>query len=54
MNEENKQLCPKCKTGLESVAVDPKSPVCPYIGCHNGSICAKFVPLENKTDIKNI
>ena len=29
------KLCPKCKTGAESYALDPKSPVCPYLQFHN-------------------
>ena len=46
-------LCPKCKTGRDSYLLDPKSPVCPYLLCHMGISCARFVPLAiniNKTN----
>lgn len=28
-----KQICPRCKTGKYTYDLDPKSEVCPYIGC---------------------
>lgn len=52
MKNEKEQLCPNCKTGLESLLLDSKSPMCPYIGIHKGNMCTKFVPLKNKTGIK--
>ena len=27
---ENKQLCPNCKTGADALKLDPKEPMCPY------------------------
>lgn len=47
----NNQLCPNCKTGAESYKLDPKSPVCPYMGFHNGETCSFFKPLkESESD----
>jgi len=40
-------ICPSCKTGMDSYAVDNSSPTCPYISCYNGVRCAYYVPVEN-------
>ncbi len=42
----NTLLCPKCKTGVESYRLDPKSPMCPYLSSHNGEKCPFFVPIK--------
>lgn len=39
-------LCPDCKTGKESCAVDPNSSACPYISCYDGRDCSYYSPLE--------
>ena len=41
-----RKLCPKCKTGKYTYELDRRSPVCPYIGCHNGKKCPMYVKLE--------
>ena len=41
-----RKLCPKCKTGKYTYELDKRSPVCPYIGCHNGKKCHMYVKLE--------
>ena len=42
---ENKQLCPNCKTGADALKLDPKEPMCPYMEYHNGTACAKYEPM---------
>ena len=42
------KLCPKCKTGAESYALDPKSPVCPYLPFHNGTTCKFFTVMTER------
>lgn len=47
----NKQLCPKCKTGAESYRLDPRSTVCPYLQCNTGKACSFFSPVyENEVN----
>lgn len=41
-----RKLCPKCKMGKYTYELDKRSPVCPYIGCHNGKKCSMYVKLE--------
>lgn len=41
-----KKLCPHCKTGKYTYALDPRSPECPYIYCHNGKKCAMYERLD--------
>ena len=41
-----KKLCPHCKTGKCSYELDPRSPVCPYLSCHNGKKCSMFKMLD--------
>lgn len=48
LSKDAVQLCPNCKTGLGTYLVDRRSPFCPYIFHHNGTICSKFVPLNAK------
>lgn len=43
-----KQLCPKCRVGAESIKLDEKSPVCPYMKYHNGERCARFEELRER------
>ena len=46
-----KQICPRCKTGKYTYDLDPKSEVCPYIGCWRRNKCHFYKPL-NKTSQK--
>lgn len=46
----NNQLCPKCKTGLESYQLDPKSEACPYLAYHNGETCIFYKPLYDESE----
>ncbi len=41
-----KQICPRCKTGKHTYDLDPKSDVCPYIGCWKRNKCHFYKPLE--------
>ena len=41
-----KQICPRCKTGKYTYELDPKSEVCPYIGCWKRNKCHFYKPLE--------
>lgn len=43
---DNLQLCPNCQTGAETVKLDEREPMCPYMECHNGTTCTRFVPIE--------
>ena len=49
----NKKICPRCKTGKYTYDLDPKSEVCPYIGCWRRNKCSFYKPLEkpSKTGI---
>lgn len=46
----NKQLCPKCKTGAESYRLDPKSELCPYLVYHTSKECKMYAPLDNENE----
>lgn len=46
----NKQLCPKCKTGIQQLMLDPTAPECPYLGMHDGEMCAMFVSISDEKD----
>lgn len=48
---DKKALCPVCKTGKESLELDPKSLFCPFIDLHDGKSCRNFVKI--KEDEKN-
>ena len=48
-----KQICPRCKTGKYTYDLDPKSEVCPYIGCWRRNKCHFYKPLE-KEPIKGV
>ena len=52
--KEKKILCPDCKTGAESLLIDPSSEVCPYISCYNGYSCAYYAPQEKQESNKII
>lgn len=41
-----RKLCPSCKTGQYTYELDKRSPVCPYLGCHNGKQCPMYVKLD--------
>ena len=45
----NKLICPRCKTGKYTYDLDPKSDVCPYIGCWKRNKCHFYKPLEKGT-----
>lgn len=40
------KLCTKCKTGADSLKLDPKNAMCPHIQFHNGKTCELYVPLK--------
>lgn len=42
MYKRKRELCPKCKTGKYTYELDKRSPMCPYIGCHNGKKCSMY------------
>ena len=39
------KLCPYCETGRYTHELDPHSPVCPYLSCHNGENCTMYKKL---------
>lgn len=41
-----KELCSRCKTGRDSLLIDPRSDTCPYLGTHTGKKCGMFVKLK--------
>ena len=43
-----KQICPRCKTGKYTYDLDPKSDVCPYIGCWKRNKCSFYKPLNKE------
>lgn len=47
IQREKIKLCPNCKTGRDSIKLDPKEPVCPYLSLHNGEHCIKYVPMNS-------
>ena len=48
-----KQICPRCKTGKYTYELDPKSEVCPYIGCWKRNKCHFYKPLEKGSNANN-
>ncbi len=48
MNDDKKQLCPKCKTGADALKLDPNEPMCPYMEFHSGQTCTKNMCLSKK------
>ncbi len=50
----NKKICPRCKTGKYTYDLDPKSDVCPYIGCWKRNKCHFYKPLEKSRKNDNI
>lgn len=47
------QLCPNCKTGMDSFLLDNHSPFCPYLYLHDGNNCPKFTAINsNEKDIE--
>ena len=46
------KLCTKCKTGAESLRLDPKSVMCPYLCYHDGTDCLLYVPL-NQSEVND-
>lgn len=53
MKNENIQLCPNCRTGLESYLLDMQSPVCPYMYAHNGKSCGNYKAMPQTEDKTN-
>jgi|GEM_PF-4464635 len=41
------QLCPVCKTGKYTFALDPNSDMCPHINCWKDGKCHFYEPIEN-------
>ncbi len=41
-----RKICPRCKTGKDTLLIDSKSPECPYLYFHNGKKCTKFVEMD--------
>ncbi len=41
-----KELCSRCKTGRDSLLLDPRSDTCPYLSTHTGKKCGMFVKLK--------
>ena len=41
-----KQICPNCQTGADSIKLDPRSVMCPYLSFHNGESCSHYKPIE--------
>ena len=48
----NKQLCPKCKTGIQQLLLDPLAPECPYLWMHDGKNCTMFVCINEEKNQK--
>lgn len=44
---DNNNLCQNCKTGADTLSLDEREPMCPYMVCHNGETCSMFVPPGN-------
>lgn len=45
MEKKNEQICPKCLTGANSLQIDPREPICPFIHLHSKNGCKGFVPI---------
>lgn len=41
-----KQLCSKCKIGLESYEIDKHSESCPYLSCWKNNKCGFYKPID--------
>ena len=52
LNKNTTQLCPNCKTGLETYLLDNRGPICPYISYHDGATCFMFKPLLHHAELK--
>lgn len=48
MNKENELLCPNCQTGLDSLNLDSRTPICPYMDFHNGTYCGKYKKIKEQ------
>ena len=48
MNENN--ICSNCKTGRDSLILDPQSPICPYLELKQDGECRAFVPIDDTTN----
>ena len=46
MAETEKKLRPNCKTGAETLKLDPKEPMCPYMHLYGKDGCSGYVPLN--------
>ncbi len=44
--ERNVSLCPKCKVGQESYALDKQSEACPHLASWKTGKCSYFIPIE--------
>ncbi|MBQ7036906.1 MAG: hypothetical protein IJN74_05400 [Clostridia bacterium] len=45
-SDNERPLCPRCKTGKKSVKLDLHSEECPYLSSWKNGECQFFVPLE--------
>lgn len=43
-------MCANCRTGLDSLILDPQSPVCPYLDCIKEGKCSAYVPIYDTND----
>ncbi len=41
-----KKLCSRCGRGEGSYALDPRSPECPYLSCHDGKHCPMYAKMK--------
>ena len=44
----NGDLCNNCKTGMDSLKLDPHSPQCPYLEMYIGGTCPAYVAMDNE------
>ena len=44
------KLCSKCKTGYESLKLDPKSVECPFLIAYKGDNCVFYKPLTKESE----
>lgn len=46
-------LCSECKLGLKTYTLDHTDTFCPYLCCHNGTVCTMYVPLPQAKNFQN-
>ena len=50
----NGDLCINCKTGMDSLKLDPNSPQCPYLGMYVEGICGAYVAIDSKKQSESL